>query len=143
MSTMNDDLRATGGFVVAHGALERLADVSRLRALVRETCPLDLDPGDVAVVATELANNGIEHGEPPVTYEIRLVQGGIRLDVIDAGPTDEELVERIAGRAPRPARLGIRGRGLAMARALGAHLTVEPVGPGKSITALLVAAPRA
>lgn len=79
------------------------------------------------LVASELVNNAIRHGEGRVTVRFWPRPDGLRMEVTDSGP-----------RGPEPTRPDAddeSGRGLLIVDALASRWGSEPVeaGPGKTV----------
>ena len=84
---------------------------------------------DVRLVTSELVGNAVRHGEPPVTLEVLLDDGGGRHRVIltchDGGPWD--------GSDPSPSS----GRGLVIVRALCTAVVIDADGASTTVVATL------
>ncbi|HWH15313.1 MAG TPA: ATP-binding protein [Miltoncostaeaceae bacterium] len=138
----------TGGLtgVDADGRMESAITVpARLQSLafVRSAiaCVLDRDPwavdesGRVLLAAGEAVCNAIEHGstgDGVVAVRMVLEPPGATVEVVDEGRPDRE--PRIDLSAPTPPPHSLRGRGIAIMRALADDIRVERAGAGTRLT---------
>jgi anti-sigma regulatory factor (Ser/Thr protein kinase) len=84
-----------------------------------------LDPGDVKLVATELASNAVVHGGEPETVTVRFTGDAVRIEVTDRSSTVP------TPRAAPPDATG--GRGLQLIEALGSAWGTEQYEVGKRV----------
>jgi serine/threonine-protein kinase RsbW len=93
---------------VAQWVLDSFNELKALRASLHQTLTgeplppgghLDEVPEKVAVVATELATNALEHARPPTIVQLRRTERTFILDVTDedAGAAPEIVVDRAPG----------------------------------------------
>jgi anti-sigma regulatory factor (Ser/Thr protein kinase) len=109
-------------------SVARRSATAEVRAAFPALAALDDLVDDVALVVSELVTNAVVHGEPPLVLEVIPREDGVRRTVTiishDGGPWD--------GTPPDP----VRGRGLAIVRALG-QLTVVGGQHSTTVTAVL------
>jgi anti-sigma regulatory factor (Ser/Thr protein kinase) len=85
--------------------------------------------GDLAVAATEVVNNGLRHGEPPVRVRAWHRGDTLVIQVDDAG--GRPIPPDAGYRPPDPADPSV-GRGLWLARQLADTVTIEAVTAGRT-----------
>jgi serine phosphatase RsbU (regulator of sigma subunit)/anti-sigma regulatory factor (Ser/Thr protein kinase) len=88
---------------------------------------------DAAVLVSELVTNALRHGKPPITLDIEVIHGGIRVAVSDQGTTYPVLPSA----HPLPGRTS--GRGLLILEALSTSWGVDPAPIGKTVWFTVVA----
>jgi two-component system OmpR family sensor kinase len=103
----------------------------RLELAVEDEFASDLDPDAFAVLARNLIENAIKHGDPEEPITVRLGAG--RLEIANGGPvTPAEILSQLRRPFERgPTRASGSGLGLAIAAAIcrGAGLTLELQSP--------------
>ena len=106
---------------------------SEARALVIAFCcdhHVQALSDDLCLVATELVANALRHAGTPMTVRLRIIKGGVRLEVEDG--STRPLRPRPAG----PSDEG--GRGLLLVDALSSRYGVEGEATGKRVWAELL-----
>lgn len=85
----------------------------------------------VVLVVSELVTNAVRYGRPPVSLELRRVDGGVDVRVHDADPVGPPAID--GDEAPADAE---SGRGLGIVSALATDVAYEQVpGDGKVVQA--------
>jgi PAS domain S-box-containing protein len=113
-----------GGVPVARTFLRRVLDEA--------SAPYD---ADTAVLLTnELVTNGLMHAQGPVTVDVRLTRGRLRIEVSDGVASSPKPVD--------PGDLSTGGRGLGIVASLADRWGTAPRGKGKTVWFELEASPR-